>query len=90
MSKLDLKTINDFNFDDHQGTDKDAKGKEEKKSSRVASQVNIEKVAGLDDINSADKVDTNTDEEKDIEDVYMEGFKEEDSEDDFEKMLQMQ
>ena len=41
----------------------------------------------MDDINSADKLDTNTDEEKDIEDVYMEGFKEEDSEDDFEKML---
>ena len=88
MTKLDLKTIDDFNFDDHQGaTEREAKGK---KPDRVVSQETITKVVGLDDANSVGPVLTNSDEEKSIGDVYMEGFKEEDSEDDFEKKLQMQ
>ena len=80
MTKLDLNSANDFNFDDYQGS---VKKKRPRQGSQVAS---AEEFASLEQ--SAGIIDTNSD-EKSMGDVYMDGFKEEDSDEDFEKKLQM-
>ena len=82
MTKLDLKSISDFNFDDYQGTDK-----KRKKIAVLGSDGNFESIASVE--GSLGAIETNSD-DKSIGDVYMDGFKEEDSEEEFEKKLAMQ
>lgn len=81
MTKLDLNSTLDFNFDDYQGT---TKKKRQRQGSQVASNEELASLA-----QSAGVIDTNSD-EKSMGDVYMDGFKEDDSDEDFEKKLQMQ
>lgn len=79
MTKLDLQSTNEFNFDDYQGTD----GR--KRNARLGSNVaSMEEIGSIEQ--SAGIIDTNSD-EKSVGDVYMDGFKEEDSDEDFEKKL---
>ena len=82
MTKLDLKTARDFEFDDYQGADKT------KKNLKLESQESIQEVAASVQ-NSAAALDTGSD-QKSIGDVYMDGFKDEDSDEDFNKKLAMQ
>ena len=79
MTKLDIRTINDFNFDDYQGIGNKKGGRH---SSMMGSTEHMASAA------SAGIVDTNSD-ERSIGDVYMEGFKEEDSDEEFGKKLAM-
>ena len=79
MTKLDIRTINDFNFDDYQGVGNKKGGRH---SSMMGSTEHMASAA------SAGIVDTNSD-ERSIGDVYMEGFKEEDSDEEFGKKLAM-
>ena len=82
ITKLDLKSISDFNFDEYQGTRK------KKKLAMLGSEVgSAEHIASME--GSLGAFDTNSD-DKSIGDVYMDGFKEEDSEEEFERKLAMQ
>ena len=82
MTKLDLRTIEDFNFDDYQGA-----GGKKPRALPMGSQVGA---AELPDEAVPDiLLDTNSD-DRSMADLYMDGFKEEDSEEEFEKKLKMQ
>ena len=69
MTKLDLRSVQDFNFDEHQGTEEKEK---QKKPAHLATQVeSIQKLASNDD--SANGLDSASD-DKSMEDLYMNGF----------------
>ena len=81
MTKLDLKTVAEFPFDDYQKTEK------QRTKSDVYDSVELLSSAG-----KSKRLDTDGSASRDYNDVYMEGFKAESSDEDvdFEKKLQMQ
>lgn len=76
MTKLDLKTINDFNFDEYQGNEKD--------SQRLKSQGSVTESQTLNDTKEAAAAALNSSQsdEKSIEDTYMAGLAIDDESDD--------